>query len=43
MKKEDIKLIHGDCFEEINKISDKSISLTLTDIPYGVVCKTIGR
>lgn len=30
-------MIHGDCFEEIQKIEDKSVTLTLTDIPYGVV------
>lgn len=30
----DIKLIHGDCIEEIRKMPDKSIDLTLTSPPY---------
>lgn len=37
MEKENIKLIHGDCFEVMNNIDDKSIDLILTDIPYGEV------
>jgi len=31
-----IKLILGDCLEEMKKIPDKSIDLVLTDPPYGV-------
>lgn len=34
---EDIRLIHGDCFELMNDIPDKSVDLILTDIPYGEV------
>ena len=30
------KLIHGDCLEIMNKIEDKSVSLILTDPPYGM-------
>ena len=30
-----IKLIHGDALEEMEKISDNSIDLVLTDPPYG--------
>ena len=30
-----IKLILGDCLEEMKKIPDKSIDLVLTDPPYG--------
>ena len=30
----DIELIHGDCYEEIKKIPDKSIDLVYIDIPY---------
>ena len=29
-----IQLIHGDCYEEIKKIPDKSIDLVYIDIPY---------
>ena len=29
-----IKLIHGDCYEEVKKIPDKSIDLIYIDIPY---------
>jgi len=32
----DIKLILGDCLEEMKKIPDKSIDLVLTDPPYGL-------
>jgi len=32
----EIKLILGDCLEEMKKISDKSIDLVLTDPPYGI-------
>jgi site-specific DNA-methyltransferase (adenine-specific) len=31
-----IKLILGDCLEEMKKIPDKSIDLVLTDPPYGI-------
>jgi DNA modification methylase len=33
-------LYHGDCLEEMNKISDKSIDMILCDLPYGTTdCK----
>lgn len=36
-----IKLIHGDCLEEMRKMPDKSVDLVLTDPPYGIgVAKT---
>jgi len=31
-----IKLIHGDCIEEMRKMPDKSVDLVLTDPPYGM-------
>lgn len=31
-----IKLINGDCFDEIKKIDDCSVDLILTDPPYGI-------
>ena len=31
----DIKLIHGDCLEEMKNIHDKSIDMILCDLPYG--------
>ena len=31
-----MELIHGDCLEEMKKISDKSIDMILCDLPYGV-------
>lgn len=35
-----IRLIHGDCLEEMKKIPDGSIDLVLTDPPYGTTaCK----
>lgn len=35
-----IKLIHGDCLEEMAKIPDQSIDMCLTDPPYGTTsCK----
>ena len=35
-----IQLINGDCLEEMEKISDESIDLVLTDPPYGTTaCK----
>lgn len=30
-----VKLIHGDCLVEMNKISNKSIDMILCDLPYG--------
>ena len=30
-----IKLIHGDCLEEMKRIPDKSIDMILCDLPYG--------
>ena len=36
----DIKLIHGDCLEEMKNIPDKSIDMILCDLPYGTTkCK----
>lgn len=32
-----IRLIHGDCLIESNKIKDGSVDLILTDLPYGTV------
>ena len=32
-----VKLILGDCLQEMKKIEDKSIDLVLTDPPYGVL------
>jgi site-specific DNA-methyltransferase (adenine-specific) len=32
-----IQLHHGDCLEVMKQISDKSVDLVLTDIPYGEV------
>jgi DNA modification methylase len=37
-----IKLILGDCLQEMKKIPDKSIDLVLTDPPYGVDFKYEG-
>jgi len=35
-----LKLIHGDCLEEMKKIPDESIDMVLTDPPYGTTaCK----
>lgn len=34
------KLYHGDCFDYLPKISDKSIDLILTDMPYGTLNKS---
>ena len=31
----DIKLINGDCLEEMKNIPDKSIDMILCDLPYG--------
>ena len=31
-----IKLILGDCLEEMKKMPDKSVDLVLTDPPYGI-------
>uniref|UniRef100_A0A6M3L1C9 Putative methyltransferase n=1 Tax=viral metagenome TaxID=1070528 RepID=A0A6M3L1C9_9ZZZZ len=35
-----IKLIHGDCIEEMRKMPDKSIDMILTDPPYGISFKS---
>lgn len=36
----EVKLYHGDCLIEMNKIADKSVDLILTDPPYGTTaCK----
>ena len=35
-----MKLIHGDCLEEMKNISDKSVDMILCDLPYGTTaCK----
>lgn len=34
MMKSDVTLYHGDCLEEMNKISDNSVELVLVDPPY---------
>lgn len=34
------KLYHGDCFDFLPKISDKSVDLILTDMPYGTLNKS---
>ena len=31
----EIKLYHGDCLVEMNKIADKSVDMILCDLPYG--------
>ena len=31
-----MKLIHGDCLEEMKNIPDKSVDLILCDLPYGI-------
>lgn len=37
---ENIKLINGDCLEEMKQIKDKSIDMILCDLPYGTTaCK----
>jgi len=33
---EKIKLLYGDCLEEMKKIKDKSVDMILCDLPYGV-------
>ena len=30
-----LKLIHGDCLEEMKRLPDRSIDLFLCDLPYG--------
>ena len=36
----DIRLIHGDCIEEMQKLNDINVDLILTDPPYGTTeCK----
>ena len=35
-----MRLIHGDCLEEMKNIEDKSIDMILCDLPYGTTrCK----
>jgi len=34
--KETMKLIHGDCLEEMPKMADRSVDMILTDPPYGM-------
>ena len=34
-----IRLIHGDCIEEMQKMGDESVDFTLTDIPYSEVSR----
>lgn len=36
-----LKLIHGDCLEEMKKLPDRSIDLFLCDLPYG--CLSVPR
>ena len=37
---ENIKLINGDCLEEMKNIPDKSVDMILCDLPYGTTaCK----
>jgi len=36
----DVKLIHGDCINEMQKLNDINVDLILTDLPYGTTeCK----
>lgn len=36
----EIKLYHGDCLIEMNRVADKSVDMILTDLPYGTTaCK----
>jgi site-specific DNA-methyltransferase (adenine-specific) len=37
---ESIRLIHGDCIEEMQKMGDESVDFTLTDIPYDEVSRS---
>ena len=32
-------LLQGDCINELQKVRDKSISLILSDLPYGITAK----
>ena len=32
----EVKLVLGDCLEEMRKMGDKSVDLILTDPPYGI-------
>ena len=37
-----MKLINGDCLEEMKNIPDKSIDMILCDLPYGTTeCKWV--
>jgi len=38
-----IKLIHGDCLEEMKRLPDKSIDLFLCDLPYGCLTGGAGK
>jgi len=37
-----MSIIHGDCLVEMSGLGDDSVSLVLTDIPYGVVNRASG-
>ena len=30
-------ILHGDCLKEASKISNSSVDLILTDLPYGII------
>lgn len=34
-----IRLIHGDCLEEMAKLPDKSIDAVICDLPFGIINK----
>jgi len=38
-----MKLIHGDCLEEMKKLPDRSIDLFLCDLPYGCLTGGAGK
>jgi site-specific DNA-methyltransferase (adenine-specific) len=38
-----LDLIHGDCFDEMDAIPDKSIDMVLTDPPYGMAYRSGAR
>ena len=37
-----LKLIHGDCLEEMKKLPDRSVDLFLCDLPYGCLTQQKG-
>ena len=39
MMMQDITLIHGDCLEKMQDIPEKSITMILTDLPYGITAR----